>query len=523
MSFHLGRPILAMLGVALVGGAAVAIRRPPARPDLEVWTFAQPHADAYAPLLPDVARQLGGGTGHDPSVAVRVIPNNALNVRLVSLLMADRRGSDLPDVVEVRQDAVGRYLGPPAGEIGFLPLNDLLATTGERTIDTPAAAGATGWAARSSADGKVYAHDGSAWRPAPSRPAGDYWIDRVVRARFAPYTKDGQIFGLPHDVHPTALAYRADLFAKAGVDLETPTPGGDFVAWPDFRDRCLRFQAYWRGRGVADRWALDLFAANADVLAALLLQRGVNLVEPDGRVRLTDPATAGTLAFYAGLVAGPGRVSADSVTGGADAWRRDLEAGVVCGVVAPDWRAADLRAAVPGMAGKWRMTRLPKFDPADAPTTTWGGTMVALPRRARDPARAWRLVEALYLSPTGTEAQLRPPLGILPAVPDAWPASPTVAAGDPLFGGQRVARLYADLAPQIPAQHLTPDSAYAVAALGYVLSQAAADLRAGGTAESPAFRQKFTAWLAARQADVERQIAHSRLTAGGEREAGPAR
>ena len=513
MTFHLGRPILAMIAVALVGGAAVALRAPPARADLEVWTFAQTHADVYAGLVPDVERRLGGR-----DVAVRLIPNNALNVRLVSLLMADRRGGDLPDVVEIRQDALGRFLGPPADQIGFLPLNDLLATTGERTVPDTNVPGAAGQSARCAADGNVYTHDGAGWRADPSRPAGDQWIDRIVRARLAPYTKDGQIFGLPHDVHPTALAYRADLFAEAGVDLESPTPGKIHVTWADFRDRCLRFQAYWRGRGVADRWALDLFASNADVLAALLLQRGVNLVGPDGRVRLDDPLVAETLVFYAGLVAGPGRVSADSVSGGMDVWRRDLEAGVVCAVVAPDWRAADLRAAVPALAGKLRMAQLPKFADADALTTTWGGTMIALPRNGRDPRQAWRLVEAMYLSGPAMEAQVHS-LGVLPPVPDHWPTSPAVRAPDPLFGGQAVNALYASLADQIPVQHVTPDTPYAVAALGYVLSQTVSDLRANhghgnphpGRADSSALIPAVRERLKARQSDVERQIAHARL------------
>ena len=504
MSFHLGKPVLAMIAVALAGAAGVALRGPTPRAELEVWTFAQTHADVYAGLVPDVERRLGGS-----DVGVRLIPNNALNVRLVSLLMADRRGGELPDVVEIRQDALGRFLAPPADQVGFLPLNDLLATTGERTIPTPTAPGAAGQSARCSADKRVYTHDGTGWRIDPAKAAGDYWIDRIVRARLAPYTKDGQIFGLPHDVHPTTLTYRADLFAEAGVDLDLPTPGKDHVTWADFHERCLRFQRFWRARGVVDRWALDLFASNAEVLAALLLQRGVNLVEPGGRVRLDDPVVAETLAFYAGLVAGPSRASADSVSSGMDVWRRDLEAGVVCAVITPDWRAADLRANVPGLAGKLRMTRLPKFADADAPTTTWGGTMIALPRNARDPAKAWRLVEALYLSEPAMEAQVRG-LGVLPPVPDYWAASPAVHAPDPLFGGQPVNALYASLADQIPEQHVTPDTPYAVAALGYVLSQTVSEMRAG-RADSSALSAFARTQLRSRQSDVERQIAHARL------------
>lgn len=545
MHFPLGKPVLAMIVVALVSGGAILLRGSPPKPELEVWTFAQTHAELYGRLKADAA---AGGKADDSagdrdallrSAAVRLVPNNALNVRLVSLFMADRAGRDLPDVVEIRQDALGRYLGPPADQVGFLPLNDLLATTGERTIGSLDAPGSRGQSARlvargPSSDGSgasVYTHDGQRWRPDPAKPHGDRWVDRIVRQRFAPYTKGGQIFGLPHDVHPVTLTYRADLFAEAGVDLETPTPGVDFVTWPDFQRRCLKFQSYWRGRGVADRWAVDLYAANADLLAALLLQRGVNLIEatdsraaeiPGGRlgevedgdapdrVRLADPVVADTLAFYAGLVAGPGRISADAAAAGVGAWRRDLEAGTVCALVTPDWRVADLRTGAPGLAGKLRMTRLPKFDLADAPTTTWGGTMIAIPRKVADPQKAWRLVEALYLSEPGMTAQARD-LGILPAVADFW-SSPAVRRPDPLFGGQVVNDLYVELAPRIPVQHLTPDTAYATSALGYALSQTVGAVRGGATGDELA--GKVRGWLSARQADVERQLAHGRIASG---------
>lgn len=455
-----------MLVIALVTGVVHLARPAPDRSAAEVWTFAQSHADVYRSLSPEL--------GEAGPLAVRLIPNNALNVRLVSLLMADRRGDELPDVVEIRQDAIGRYLAPPAEHVGLLPLDAFL--------DRPS----TGGSARS----------------------------RLIARRLLPCTRDGQVFGIPRDVHPVTLCYRADLFAEAGVDLESPTPGLDHIAWPDFQRRCLRFQAYWKTRGISDRWALDLFSANADVLAALLLQRGVNLIDTDGRVRLTDSIVAETLRFYAGLVAGPDRISTDSVSGGRNVWAKDLEAGVVCAIVTPDWRTTDLKSAAPSLAGRWRMTRLPKFAVNDAPTTTWGGTMIAIPRHCRDPEKSWKIVESLYLSDAAMAAQVRT-LGILPASASFGPeALAAIQSADPCIAGSPPLRLYAELAPAIPAQTLTPDSPYATAALGYVLSQTIAAIRSGGV-DDAALAANVVEWLALRQADVERQMEHGRLAING--------
>src|SRR3954447_19295168 len=98
MRFHLGKPILAMLALAAVSGTALLLR--PARPakDLTAWTFAEPHADAYRPLLPEFERRTRRTGDLHP------VPTAAMNVRLAGMFMSDPAGAkavrDAPDVVE---------------------------------------------------------------------------------------------------------------------------------------------------------------------------------------------------------------------------------------------------------------------------------------------------------------------------------------------------------------------------------------------------------------------------------------
>ena len=57
-------------------------------------------------------------------------------------------------------------------------------------------------------------------------------MDKIVAARLAPWSKDGVIFGVPHDVHPVAIAYRDDLFREAGIDLPAARPGRSSASLP---------------------------------------------------------------------------------------------------------------------------------------------------------------------------------------------------------------------------------------------------------------------------------------------------
>ena len=348
INFPPGRVLLMLSVVALATGGWIALR-PTSRPaDLRIWTFSQSHADAYRAVLtrdagaaalnrgptPPTRRPVdryaspapgGEGATRDvaanpptdggPTVAVNVIGGRALNVLVESLFITGRSSTASPDLVEIEISSIGRFLHPPAGQIGFLPLNDRLRQSG--------------------------------------------WGDRLLPARLRPWSKNGIVYGVPQDVHPVALLYNAKLFQEVGLDLASAT------TWREFHGICLQFQQRWRQAGVT-RWALQLDRGSADVVAMMLLQRGLNLVDEDDTLHYDDPRVAQTLAFYATLVAGPGRIGEAVPKGDAATLHRDLTGGVVCGVVAPDWLAQALRDTAPQLAGVLRGRALPVFDPGDA-------------------------------------------------------------------------------------------------------------------------------------------------------------
>lgn len=445
MSFPLGKPILVMIALALAGSTLVLLRRPAKSADLTAWVFDQSHANIlrsgglsgrppflgiYQPSLAEEYQKLSGR-----SVGVNLISSRALDIRLLSLFMSDgpSRRAGMPDLAEVEINSVGKYFRPPLDDVGFLPLNRYLEESG---LD-----------------------------------------QRIVATRFAPWTKEGVIFGVPHDVHPTTLTYRRDLFDEAQVDLSTAH------TWSEFQAKCLQFQIYWAARE-HPRAAMELRGASSDLLTVMLLQRGVNILDDHNRVHLNEPKVANTVAFYAQLFAGPRRIGAETSTAGGS-WTRDLAQGEICAMITPDWRIASLREFAKDLAGKLAMMPLPRFDAQDYPTSTWGGTMVGIPRRCNDPARSWDLLMHLYFSPAAIEARRRY-TSILPPLMETW-KDPVYHQPDPLFGGRKVAlfrdghkveevymgdELYVKLAAQIPPRYVTPFTALASAHLSVVLSRA---------------------------------------------------
>src|SRR5436190_79533 len=139
--FHLGKPILVMLVLAAVSGVGVALRKDSGPSDnLVLWVSAEAHRKTYVDggansLVEQFRRRTGRG------VTVERLATRSEDVRLVSLFMSGSR--DVPDAVEIEIGSVAKYFRPPVDQVAFLPLNDFLTKSG--------------------------------------------WMDKVVKARFAPW------------------------------------------------------------------------------------------------------------------------------------------------------------------------------------------------------------------------------------------------------------------------------------------------------------------------------------------------
>ena len=454
MNFHLGKPILVMMVIALLSGVVVALRPDQPRADLNLWVFADSHYKAYKPLVPQFERE------HNLKVNLNILSARALGVRLTSLFMAgDETADEQPDLAEVEITLVGRFFRAPTNEIGFLPLNDRLADTGL---------------------GK-----------------------QIVQTRFAPWSKEGKIFGVPHDIHPCVVVYREDLFRQAGVDLSQAK------TWRQYHEACLQFRDYWRARGMKTRHALELPESSSDYLQVMLLQRGINPIDNYGNVYLEDPKVADTLAFYAQLVAGKKKVTAQS-SQGIGAFTRDLTEGSLCSFVVPDWRVTYLKRDGAAVAGKMRMMRMPVFEPGDAPTSTWGGTMMGITRASKKPDLAWKLMEFLYFSPQGLKAR-KDSTDILPPIKTLW-NDPAFHQGDPYFNGFRTGELYIELAQQIPPRHVTYATQVATLALNDCLVRATRYVDARGDKLDPAeLEANCRKWLATAAADLRARMEQWRI------------
>jgi arabinosaccharide transport system substrate-binding protein len=425
-SFPFGPAAFSILCLALLSGFWLAAHpSPPNSATLRFWVFARTHYEAYQEAIPSFEAAHPG-----VQVQMQLVANAALAPRLQAAFLADL---DIPDLVELEISSAGSLFRGPLEDVAFLDLTDRI-------------------------------HQLGLW-------------DRMVQARFAPYTSRGRIFGLPHDVHPVMLAYRRDIFEREGVDVEA------IRTWDDFIRVGRRLTIPNR------RYMIELSDSNSSNLEMFLFQRGGGYFDPQGECIFDNEVAVETMRWYVPLVAGPDRIGNN--LGGGQILTRAVEDGYLLCLIAPDWRSKVLESDIPRMKGKMALMPLPapsasatsstKPEPATTPpsiggpggpgeprrTSTWGGTMLGISKRCQDPELAWQFALHLYLDKRELAERFRD-TNILPPLRDAW-NQPAFSEPNPYYSNQPLGVLYAQLAPQVPFQYTSPHVVTAKSKLGEAL------------------------------------------------------
>ncbi|GAB4189554.1 MAG: ABC transporter substrate-binding protein [Phycisphaeraceae bacterium] len=414
MRFPYGQAPLAILILALLAGAGVwydeLSRHAGVQPDLVFATFVKEHADAYAPIIEQFERDRG------VRVQLQVVEQQALQSRLQSAMQV---GAEVPDMVELIYDSLGVFTKGPLDEVGFLDLTDRVHDTG--------------------------------------------LIDDVVASRFGKWSDRGHVFALPHDVHPVMLAYRRDLVEELGIDV------GKLTTWEEFA-RVGRevVTKDLNGDGVPDRYMIDLPSEGRDALRLLLIQHGGQIFDSAGDVAFDRESTVDVFLWYVRQVQGPDRIA--FYAGWGQNLARVMMDGLCLFYICPDWRTRQFQLDVPQLKGKMALMPLPAWEEGGVRTSTWGGTGLAITKRTRNPALAWDLAMHLYFNAEEQGRRFKQ-TQILSPLRSAWD-EPAFDEPNAYFSGQKIGRMYAELAPQVPEEQ---SNAYMSLAVGK-LSEAFANV-----------------------------------------------
>ena len=357
-TFPYGRAPLGILLVTLVAIVGVAMTaRTSHRPksDLVFATFTKEHAAAYQKAIPAFEQQ------NHCTIEIQVVDPRSLQSRLQSAIQV---GAAVPDMVELQDGSMSFFVKGRVEDVGLVDLTDRLHRSG------------------------LY--------------------DQLVRSRFSKWSSRGHIFALPHDVHPTMLAYRKDIVEKLGIDVNKLTTWDEFArVGREIVTKDLD------GDGTPDRYMIDLPSDGGDVLQLLAMQRGGQYFNEAGDVAFDSDAFVEAICWYLKQSQGPRRISVPV------GWGQNLAKAMTDGLVlfypCPDWRTMQFEMDVPSLSGKLGLMPLPACEPGGVRTSTWGGTGLVFPKGGRNFELAWKLAQYLYydaeqLGPRFEQTNILPPL-----------------------------------------------------------------------------------------------------------------
>ncbi len=416
-----------------------------------MWTFAQPHFRMYEPI---VGRW---NQTQQPTIDLKMIGLVSLERRMLGAFMS---GTPSADLLEVERRIAARTFTGPLDSVGFVDLTDRLKSEG--------------------------------------------LLEQINEPSFGPWVSRGRVFGLPHDVHPVMLGYRADIVEAAGIDVST------IKTWDDFARVLAPLMKDNDGDGQPDRYLLNMWESHDDHLEVLLLQAGGGFFDAQDRPAVDTEINARVLGTIVSWCNGPSRLAADAqdFTAGGNKLKAD---GYVLFTIMPDWMCDVWRHELPQLAGKVKLMPMPAWDPGGRRTSVWGGTMLGIPKTAvkspEDFEQLFAFAKYLYFSDELARELFRTGRIITP-VKSHW-SDPVFDEPDEYMSGQKSGRMYIDLAPTVPRRTSSPYNTYARARVLDALVRLSEEARRTGVFDRAKLVEMARKHLRDAQAQLKSQIDHN--------------
>jgi cellobiose transport system substrate-binding protein len=253
-------------------------------------------------------------------------------------------------------------------------------------------------------------------------------------------TEDGKQIGFPIDIGPTALFYRADLFAKAGVDTDPAKVAALVKTWEDYFQLGTELQRKNPGTYLVNNLG-TMFDMTIGQGTQRFIDKDNHFIGDQDHIRAAW--TTSVRPYTLGLDA---KINDNT-------WNAAVGKNLLTELGAA-WHALDIEQAAPQTKGEWRVCPMP-VGPANQ-----GGSYLALPKQCRNPEEAFKIISWI-LSPAN-DARGFTDAAIFPAAPAAY-TMPAMTGPDAFFGGQKIIEVFGPAAKAVPLAYEAPADAAVMA------------------------------------------------------------
>lgn len=278
---------------------------------------------------------------------------------------------------------------------------------------------------------------------------------------------NGAMIGVPTDVGGLGMAYRADLFKAAGLPTEPADVAKMWSTWDGFIKMGKKYTAA-TGKPFVDNVETSVFFSTVNQVTE-------KYYSPDGKpVYDTNPQVKD--AFDVAVNTYKAGISAN-IAAWSSGWDPGKANGAFAVTVAPSWLLSGIKNAAPATAGKWRVTTVPGVG------GNWGGSVIAIPARAKHPQAAWNYIKTM-MSPEAQTAHFKR-TGTLPAAKSSLSSDVVRNYTDKFYGDSPIGKVMSDSVLHFNAFYNGPDTS----AIGSGFLNALAEMQKGNVKPDDAWQK----------------------------------
>jgi len=263
-----------------------------------------------------------------------------------------------------------------------------------------------------------------------------------IKGQYLPWRWDqgvgynDSVIGIPTDVGGLQVAYRWDLFKKAGLPYQRDAVSAAWNTWPKFIDFGKKYMAKLTP---AQKKANIGFMDNVGTIYAAILNQGTQkyyqndgtdagklIYKTNKQVKLGFDTTID--AGKAGIGTRIGQFSSDWIVG--------MTKGTFAAMLAPAWMMDYIKGQAPDTAGKWDIANIPGGG------GNQGGSQLSIPKGAKHKQEAWDFI-SWYLAPA-QQLKVFQIYGLFPSTPSLYTNADLVGFKDPFFNNAPTGKIYAN-------------------------------------------------------------------------------
>ena len=244
------------------------------------------------------------------------------------------------------------------------------------------------------------------------------------------------VIGIPTDVGGLEVAYRWDLFKKAGLPYTRDAVGKAWSTWPKFIEFGKKYVAKLTP---AQRKANVGFIDNIGTIYPAIMNQGTekyyrNNGTDQGQLIYKTNKQLKT-AFDTTVAASNAKIGTRIGQFSSD-WNVGMSKGTFAAMLAPAWMMDYIKGQAPSTKGKWDIAEVPGGG------GNMGGSQLTIPKGAKNSQEAWNFI-AWYLAPA-QQLTVFKTYGLFPSTPSLYSNTALTGYKDPFFNNAPVGKIYGD-------------------------------------------------------------------------------